>query len=208
MHCRCQEGGKQNADKNAMGSINSLSNSYLQSVLSTFSNSVNNPGSTTSAAASSASGIGAPSDSGQLSPFAQLLSTLQQLQQSNPTEYQQVTQQIATNLQSAAQNAQNDGNSSAAGQLNQLATDFTSASKNGQLPNIQDLAKAIGGGHHHHHHSQAASDDTDASASSSSSSTSSNSSSLLANSAQNQSLNPMAIILSTLSNAGISGSNA
>jgi hypothetical protein len=35
-------------------------------------------------------------DSGRLSSFAQLINTLQQLQQSNPAQYRQVTQQIAT----------------------------------------------------------------------------------------------------------------
>ncbi len=80
------------------------------------------------------------------------MNTLQQLQQSNPTNYQQVTQQIATNLQAAAQTAQSEGNTTAANQLNQLATDFTNASTSGQLPNIQDLAQAMGGHHHHHHH--------------------------------------------------------
>ena len=132
--------------------------------------------------------------------------------------YQQVTQQIATNLQSAAQTAQADGNSTAATQLNQLAKDFTSASTSGQLPSIQDLAKAIGG-HHHHHHSHAASADTDgdASGNGSSSSTSNSStasqslsqllSAFQANGTQNESLNPMSIILNTLSSAGISASN-
>jgi hypothetical protein len=85
------------------------------------------------------------SDSGQLSPFAQLVSTLQQVQQQNPAEYQQLTQQIAANLQSAAQTAQTDGNSSQANQLGQLATDFSKASGSGQLPNLQDLAQAVGG---------------------------------------------------------------
>jgi hypothetical protein len=70
------------------------------------------------------SSLGIQSDSTQLSPLAQLLSTLQQLQQSNPIQYQQ---QIATNLQNAAQTAQAEGNTTAANQLNQLATDFTNA---------------------------------------------------------------------------------
>jgi hypothetical protein len=91
------------------------------------------------------SGYTQGSDSGQLSPFAQLVSTLQQVQQQNPAEYQQLTQQIATNLQSAAQTAQTDGNSPQANQLSQLATDFTNASGTGQLPNLQDLAQAVGG---------------------------------------------------------------
>ena len=119
-------------------------------------------------------------DNSRLSPFAQLMSTLQQLQQSDPAKYQQVTQQIATNLQSAAQTAQSDGNTTAATQLNQLAGDFTTASKSGQLPNIQDLAQAIGGGHHHHHHAHAASADSDSTSSSASTSASQTPSPLLA----------------------------
>ena len=106
--------------------------------------------------------VAQPPDNSRLSPFAQLMSTLQKLQQSDPAKYQQVTQQIATNLQSAAQTAQTAGNTTAATQLNQLATDFTNASKSGQLPNIQDLAQAVGGHHRHHHHAHAASADSDA----------------------------------------------
>jgi hypothetical protein len=210
-----------------MSSIGNLSSNYLQSVLGSI-NSLQNSGSTANTAASSASGISAASDNGQLSPFAQIMSTLQQLQQSNPTQYQQVTQQIATNLQSAAKTATADGNTNAANQLNQLATDFTSASQSGQLPNMQDLAKAIGGGHHHHHHGHAASTDSDSNSSAAATSTgtastttsgttggtsTTNSSSptvsqLLAefqsNGTQSDSLNPLAIIANTLSSAGIS----
>lgn len=219
-----------------MSSIGNLSSSYLQSVLSNI-NSLQNSGSTTNtttssaSASASASGIGATSDNGQLSPFAQIMSTLQQLQQSNPAQYQQVTQQIATNLQSAAKTATADGNTNAANQLNQLATDFTSASQSGQLPNMQDLAKAIGGGHHHHHHGHAASTDSDSTSSAAATSTGAASttsgttnaaagststgssssptlSQLLAefqsNGTQSDSLNPMAIIANTLSTAGIS----
>src|SRR5579864_2979610 len=94
-----------------------------------------------------------------------MLNQLQQLQQSDPAKYQQVTQQIATNLQNAAQTAQTDGNSTAATQLGKLASDFNSASQSGQLPNIQDLAQAIGGGHHHHHaHAASADQDGDSGA--------------------------------------------
>jgi len=200
-----------------MGSINNvLSSSYLQSILNT---AIQGTASTTKTAASSVSGIANPSDSGQLSPFAQLMTTLQQLQQSDPAKYQQVTQSIATNLQSAAQTAQAGGNTTAANQLNHLATDFTTASKSGQLPSVQDLAQAIGGGHHHHHsHHVASEPDSNAGATSGSSSSSSSASSgtsagqtlsqlfsaAPANGIQNGSENPMAIIRNTLSNAGIS----
>jgi hypothetical protein len=133
------------------------------------------------------------------------MSTLQQLQQSNPSEYKQVTQQIATNLQNAAKTATADGNSTQATQLNQLATDFTNASQSGQLPNVQDLAQAVGGGHHHHHHGHAAaSSDSDSSSSSSTSQTLSQQlAAFQANSTPNASLDPMAIITNTLSSAGI-----
>jgi len=188
----------------SIGSLNNLSSSYLQQFLSTtFQN--------TSAAAQTQSSTGtspvaAESENGQLSPFAQLMSTLQQLQQSNPTEYQQVTQQIATNLQTAAQTATTDGNSTQATQLSQLATDFTTASQSGQLPNIQDLAQAIGGGGHHHHHSEAASSATDTDSTSSTGTSQTLSQQLAAfeaNSSLNESLNPLAIITNTLSSAGI-----
>jgi len=203
-------------------SINNLASSYLQSILGT---ALQATGLTGNASSNTVSGTsGQQSDSGQLSPFAQLLSTLQQLQQSNPTEYKQVTQQIATNLQNAAQTATSDGNTSAANQLTQLATDFTTASQSGQLPNISDLAQAIGGGGHHHHHGHHASS-SDSSTDSSSSSTSSSSTSgststsstsplqqLLAafesNATQNESLNPMSIITNTLASAGITPTNS
>ncbi len=196
-------------------SINPLSSSYLQSIVSSALQGVS---STTNKTNNTLSGIdpstGQQPDSGQLSPFAQLLNTLQQLEQSNPGQYQQVTQQISTNLQSAAQTAQSSGNTTAANQLNQLATDFTNASKSGQLPNVQDLAHAISGHHHHHHGhaASAASSDSSTSGSSTSSSTTSASQSLSqllaayqTNSGQSDPLNPMNIILNTLSTSGIGG---
>jgi hypothetical protein len=155
-------------------SINNLSSSYLQSILSS---AVQNTG-----AAAPTSGL-TPSDQSQVSPLANLLSELQQLQQSDPGKYQQVTQQIATNLQTAAQTATSEGNTAAASQLTQLSTDFSNASTSGQLPNIQDLAQALGGGHHHHH-----------SGGENSSSTTS---------ASSTSLNPFTIISDTLASAGI-----
>jgi hypothetical protein len=202
--------------------IGSLSSSYLQQVLVS---ALQSAGITSSSTSSS------PSDSSQLSPFAQLASTLQQLQESAPTKYKQVTQQVATNLQSAAQTAQSQGNSSAASQLTQLASDFTNASQTGQLPNLQDLSQAVGGsssgsgGHHHHHHEAASSDTTAASSSTTPSSTASSSSSsntstplsqLLtslqqtsdSSGIQDASIDPGAIILQTLASAGISTSNS
>jgi hypothetical protein len=199
------------------GSISGRSSSYLQSILS---NALQDAG-LTNKTGNTLSGMDALSvslqfDRSQLSPFAQLMSTLQQLQQSDPAKYQQVTQQIATNLQKAAQTAQSQGNTKAADQLNQLAKDFADASQSGQLPNIQDLAKAISGHHHHHHHAHRASAEADSSSSSASSSSPSSNSSLTlsellsalqANGTQGDALNPLGIILSTLSNAGIDVSN-
>jgi hypothetical protein len=202
-----------------MGSINNLSPSYIQSMLGTALQGI---GLTNNTTANSLNSIGTlsvalPPDNQQLSPFAQMMSMLQQLQQSDPTKYQQVTQQIATNLQNAAQTAQTDGNSTAAAQLGKLASDFNSASQSGQLPNIQDLAQAIGGGHHHHHHAHAASADADGNSGANNGSTGTPASSasqtasqflslFQSNSTQNDVLNPAMIIMNTLSTAGISGS--
>jgi DNA-binding transcriptional MerR regulator len=177
----------------SISAINNVS-SYLQSVLST---ALQSTGSTTQTNASS---LQLPSDNSQLSPFVQAMNTLQQLQQSDPTKYQQVTQQIATNLQAAAQTAQSEGNTTAANQLNQLATDFGNASTSGQLPNIQDVAQAMSGHHHSHHHHGGGS------------SSSSTVDRLLAafqtNTTQNDSLNPTSIILNTLSNSGIGATHS
>ncbi len=137
-----------------------------------------------------------PQDEPQLSPLAEILRQLHQLLQQSPAQYAKITQQIATNLQSAANTAEADGNSMAASQLGQLATDFTNASQSGRLPNAADLAAGIfgGGGHHHGHHHQYAA--TDSGETSSQSQT------------QNDALNPVAIILNTLSSAGANGSNS
>jgi hypothetical protein len=178
-------------------SINQLSNSYLESILENVikNSEASGTNNNTTTANSNATSSTDATDNSQLSPFAQILSTLQQLQQSNPTEYAQLTQQIATGLQTAAQTAQSQGNTSAAKELSQLATDFTNASTSGQLPNIQDLAQALGG---HHHHGDGDSDST-----SSGQQLHQLLASLETNSQTNQSLNPQSIILQTLSNAGI-----
>jgi hypothetical protein len=199
----------------SIGPIANLAGGYLQSIISPALRSAG----LTSTTSSSTSGAGASQpDNGQLSPFAQVLNTLQQLQQSNPSQFGQVTQQIATNLQSAAQTAQANGNTTAAGELNTLATDFTSASQSGQLPNVQDLAKAMGGGGGHHHHAHSASTDSGSGTNSStgadaSGSTASSASQLMSqllasfqnNAAQSASTDPASIIMNTLSNAGIGG---
>jgi hypothetical protein len=196
----------------SIGPLNTLSSSYLQSIIG---NALQGAGSAnqtnTASSAVDSSSVQSP-DNSRLSPFAQLLNTLQQLQQTDPAKYQQVTGQIATNLQSAAKTAQTDGNTASANQLNQLATDFTNASKNGQLPNVQDLAQAVGG-YHRHHHAHPAGGDSDSSSTTAANSTgpSQTLSQLLAafqpGSTQTGAQDPMSIILSTLSRAGLAGSN-
>jgi hypothetical protein len=177
-----------------MISLNNVSTNYLQPILNSAiaeTNSATNSSANTSSSLSSLSSTLQP-DSSRLSPLAQLMSTLQQLQQSDPAKYQLVTGQIATKLEDESQTALANGNTTAATQLDQLSKDFTSASKSGQLPNVQDLAQAVGGhhgGHHHHHHVEAA----DAGASSSST----------ASSSKSDPLNPMAIIQDALSQSGI-----
>ena len=148
-------GGAEKASDRRMGSISSLTTSYLNSIGSSFlaSNSGVNANGTDPLST-------LQPDSGALSPFAQMMSDLQQLQQSDPDKYKQVTQQIADKLQSAAQEAAQDGDNAAAAKLNQLSSDFSKASSTGQLPDVKDLAKGIGGGHGHHrtHAPQAGSD--------------------------------------------------
>jgi alanyl-tRNA synthetase len=182
-------------------SISSINNLFSQDISSVLSTALQ----TSNAASNSIKGInGQRSDSSQLSPLAQLLSTLQQLQQSDPAKYKQVTAQISTNLQNAAQTAQSNGNTTAANELNQLATDFTSAASSGQLPNIQDLAKAIGGGGGGHRHHVQASGDADGDASSTSQSIQQLLAAFQASGSQSgNSLSPLSIILNTLKTSGI-----
>jgi hypothetical protein len=158
-------------------SVNNLSSSYLQSILSSQLQNTGSTGTTNGIAP-----LAPPADQTQISPLANLLSQLQQLQQNNPAQYQQVTQQIATNLQTAAQTAQSSGNTTAANQLTQLATDFSNASANDQLPSVKDLAEASGGGHHHHHFNQDS------------------------GGGNQGTLNPLTIISNTLSAAGVTSS--
>ena len=183
------QGGARNADKDGMSSIGNNPGNLQSIVASTLQNTglSNNLTALTTAITATLSRV---SDSGQLSPFAQVIGALQQIQQNNPAQYQQLTSQIATNLQDASQNALADGNTAAATRLGQLSADFTNASQTGQLPDLQDPTKTVGG-HHHGRHRHAEDADTDAGSSPSSP------------------LNPTNIILSTLSAAGISvtGSN-
>jgi hypothetical protein len=133
--------------------ISSLTNSatdYFQSLTKKSSASSTNN--------SNASSLSMPQDSSPaISPAAQMLTKLQQLQQQNPAQFQQLTAKIAANLQTAAASAQSNGNAAEATQLTQLATQFQNASQTGQLPSAQSLQQAGVGGHHGHHHASATS---------------------------------------------------
>jgi hypothetical protein len=75
----------------------------------------------------------------ELSPLAQVTSTLGQLQQSNPDKFREVARQLAANLDTDAQTAQSEGETAVASQLSQLASAFITAAQNGELPDLQDL---------------------------------------------------------------------
>jgi hypothetical protein len=84
--------------------------------------------------------------SASISTPGQFMSEMQQLSQSNPTEFKAVASQVAASFQSAA--------SQATGQqaqvLSGLASTFTQAAQTGSLQAGQSRGTA--GAHHHHHH--------------------------------------------------------
>ena len=125
-----------------MSPISGLSNGYLPSLLSSLAaqsaGSVNLAISTTSVSATISF---RSQDSAQLSPLAQFVAQLQNIQESNPTEYPSVLSQIASNMKTAADTATQSGDSYAASEYNTLVKDFTEAAKSGDLPNIQDLVQ-------------------------------------------------------------------
>lgn len=90
-------------------------------------------------------------DNVKLSPLGQLIGTLQHLEKTDPTKFAQVTELIATNLQTAAATAQTQGNSAEAEQLTALAADFSSVSRSGQFSTLvqhltQVANEGVGGG--------------------------------------------------------------
>jgi hypothetical protein len=114
----------------AIGPIVNLASGFVQSLFSK------------PATAGGTSASSPIQDTNQLSPFGKILSSLQHLQHSNPSQYQHVTQQISNNLQTAAHSATASGNTSVASVLTQLSNDFKNASSSGQLPNLHNLAQA------------------------------------------------------------------
>ncbi len=204
-----------------MGALITGLSSLIQPALSTIlgggsTNKTNTQNSLASLFASESGGGSLSGNAGQ--NLSQSLASLQTLQQTDPTKYAQVTGQIAANLQTAAQSATASGNTNAANFLNDLATDFSTASKSGQPLNIQGLAQgAEGGGHFHHHHFRFSSgsgtdsgSDSSGSSASSSSTTGQSLNQLLASLQNSQSasnaFNPLSIIDSTLTAAGITTS--
>ncbi len=170
----------------------SLSSSYLQSVLHS---ALQGTGLNSAIATSQTS------DQTQISSAGQLMNTLESLRKTDPAKYKEVTQQIATNLEKASQTAESQGNTTAAKQLSALASDFTDASKSGQLPDLQNLAQAAGGHSRHHGAHRAHDNDSDDQATSQFLASVQQQQ---ANDSQNGALNPISIIQNTLNNAGVS----
>ena len=147
--------------------VSNLSGSNVPSILTSSAKNLSVQTGQSNSVGSSSPSIQSRPDNSQLSPFAQVLSSLQDLQQSDPAKYKDVTGQIATNLQDAANLAHSLGHTAAEAELTQLSSDFASASQTGQLPNIQDLAQLFANtqgsaqgqraqaqstqGHHGHH---------------------------------------------------------
>ena len=121
------------------GSLDNASNLYYlqqlqaangSNVLSSLTGGASSPADTPSTATISGPG--------------QLLSNLQQLQAQDPARFQQVTSQIATQLQTAAQQTQGPQSNF----LSTLSSKFQNISSGGSLSQL------VPGQHHHHHHAQ------------------------------------------------------
>jgi hypothetical protein len=133
-----------------------------------------NASSASSASAATSTSANPASDTASISGPGQLLSSLLQLQQSNPAQFQQVTAQIANQLQTAAQQQTSPA---ASNFLTQLSGQFQQASTSGSVSPLEGTTGAQGAagaahGHHHHHHGggydssgQATSSSSDASSS-------------------------------------------
>lgn len=136
----------------AEGISSAASSYFLQSLQSTPKVSGSLSGGEGAGGMSGGEGAGAVSAS--ISPMGQLVSNLQQLQTQDPTKFQQVVGQIATELQTAAQQSGQTGPSSSTQQpgqagtsnfLTQLAASFKAIANGGSLSQLQAQ-------HHHGHH--------------------------------------------------------
>jgi hypothetical protein len=100
-------------------------------------------GTATTTNASAASGTQTQgNDTTSVSPLGQFASWLHGLSQQNPAEYQKVTNGISNGLQKAATVAQHNGNTTLASELNDLSSQFETASVNGQFPAASQLEQA------------------------------------------------------------------
>jgi len=118
-------------------------------VLSLFSSSST---ANSSSSASSTDPLSIIDSSGKvdLSQAAQLFSKLQDISQTNPAQFKQLTAQISTQLQAEAQKA----TGSAETFLSNLASQFNNASQTGSASDLQPQQTQTGSHHHgHHHHS-------------------------------------------------------
>src|ERR1019366_379272 len=116
------------------------------------------------AGGNSASAVGAAAPAA-ISPPAQFMSQMQQLSQTDPSQFKAVAASVATSFQNAA--AQASG--SQAQVLTGLASQFTQAAHTGTLPapqastpvasvqGAQGASAGHAGAHHHHHHGGGAS---------------------------------------------------
>jgi hypothetical protein len=84
-----------------------------------------------------------------LSQAAQVFSKLQNLSQSSPAQFQQLTAKISSQLQTEAQSA----TGSASTFLSDLANQFQTASQTGNTSSLQPQTASPGGHHHGHHQS-------------------------------------------------------
>jgi len=100
--------------------------------------------------AQSASGTPAVSD--DVSGLGSLMSQLQQLSQTDPAKFKQVTAEISDKLKTEAGQASGQQ----AQFLSQLSDKFAQASQSGNLSALEP-PKHAGGHHHHGHHAHAAS---------------------------------------------------
>jgi hypothetical protein len=145
--------------------MSSISNT-LQTLNTSLLSEINTFNSTqASTTASTSTSARTSSDSVGVSPFAQLMQQLQQLQTTNPTEFKQVMSDGATQLQAAA--AQSTDPSQVAF-LNNLAAKFQTAADTGNVSAIQPQGASSGtyAPHGHHHHHAASSSSADGSTSS------------------------------------------
>lgn len=133
--------------------VHGVNISALSNILpSLFQTGMSSSNANRSNAASPVSTSLAQDASSTISPLANFLSQLQQLDQQNPTEFKQVAANIGQQLTTEATAAEAQGNTAQANQLNQLASVFNSSAQTGQVPNAQQLQQGGFSGHHHHHH--------------------------------------------------------